>query len=152
MYLERDKFLNIINSTPLVSIDLVIENEKGEILLGKRSNRPAQNYWFVVGGIIRKNQKIKSAFNQIIEKELGIQYDFNKAILVGCFDHIYEDNYWGEPYVNTHYVSLGFRCKMTQIKFQINDQHEELRWWSVDELLNSKKVHPNIKNYFNIDG
>jgi colanic acid biosynthesis protein WcaH len=39
---EEKRILQIIGGTPLVSIDLVIRNSKGEVLLGKRVNRPAQ--------------------------------------------------------------------------------------------------------------
>jgi colanic acid biosynthesis protein WcaH len=37
--LALEKFKTIIKSTPLVSIDLIVRNAQGEILLGKRTNR-----------------------------------------------------------------------------------------------------------------
>src|SRR5687767_7562775 len=45
MRLDDDKFLKIIEATPLVSIDLIIRNAQGQVLLGKRLNRPAQGFW-----------------------------------------------------------------------------------------------------------
>ena len=49
MYLKKEEFLETIKNTPLVAIDLIIENDSGEILLGKRNNNPAKNFWFVPG-------------------------------------------------------------------------------------------------------
>ncbi|EIB9633284.1 GDP-mannose mannosyl hydrolase, partial [Escherichia coli] len=50
MFLDDNAFKNIIRNTPLISIDLIIQNEKDEYLVGKRNNRPARGFWFVPGG------------------------------------------------------------------------------------------------------
>jgi colanic acid biosynthesis protein WcaH len=50
MKLPLTDFKKIVESTPLISIDLVVRNDQGSVLLGKRTNRPAQNFWFVPGG------------------------------------------------------------------------------------------------------
>ena len=142
-------FLQIINSTPLVSIDLIVQNEKREVLLGKRVNRPAQGYWFVPGGIIRKNEKIESAIRRISLAELGIDISLRDAQLQGLFDHIYDDNYFGEDGVNTHYVVLAFACTVeSDIEIVPDRQHSEMRWCPLDHLLRSKDVHQYTKTYF----
>ena len=40
MFLDDNAFKNIIRNTPLISIDLIIQNEKDEYLVGKTNNRP----------------------------------------------------------------------------------------------------------------
>ena len=82
-----EQFLHIVDATPLVSIDLVIRNERGEMLLGWRKNRPAQNSWFVPGGRIRKNERVKEALQRISQRELGVA--ISDAKVLGVFDHIY---------------------------------------------------------------
>jgi colanic acid biosynthesis protein WcaH len=144
---SEEKFLNILDATPLVSIDLVIRSERGRILLGKRVNRPAQGLWFVPGGRIRKNERIAEALDRIAQAELGVL--LKTAQLLGAYDHIYEDNYHGRPGINTHYVVLGFTAKLNEaVNFNGDEQHSELRWWEVKELLASAEVHENTKNYF----
>jgi len=69
--MDKKQILNIIDSTPLVSVDLIIENPNKEILLGKRNNRPAQGFWFVPGGRIDKNEEIAGAIKRISTKEIG---------------------------------------------------------------------------------
>ena len=63
--------LRIIEFVPLVSIDLILKDRQGQVLLGKRANRPARGYWFVPGGRIRKNEKIADAISRISRSELG---------------------------------------------------------------------------------
>lgn len=147
--ISNEQFLKVIDATPLVSIDLIIENNKGEVLLGKRLNKPAQGYWFVPGGRIRKNEKISEAFNRISETELGTALSIDNAQLLGAYNHIYDDNYLGKEIINTHYVVLGYKVKLLDaINIQGDDQHSELKWWSIAELMNSIEVHQNTKTYF----
>ena len=107
--IDDQKLLQVIDSTPLVSIDLILQNSMGEVLLGKRTNRPALNSWFVPGGRIRKNERIAEAFKRISLKELGCELSLENAELLGGFDHIYEDNYLNQKGINTHYVVLAYR-------------------------------------------
>lgn len=53
-WLDATTFETVIVYTPLVSIDLLVKNRKGEYLFGLRKNRPAQGYWFVPGGRLQK--------------------------------------------------------------------------------------------------
>ncbi len=147
--MQDQAFLKIIDATPLVSIDLILKNSAGEALLGKRLNRPAQGYWFVPGGRIRKNEEIANAIKRISSTELGIELSFSQMKLLGGFDHIYSDNYLGEEGVNTHYVVLAFMIELEQeVKIIADDQHSEMKWWPIDLLLQSDQVHLNTKCYF----
>lgn len=149
MFLEKDKFLEIINNTPLVSIDLIVKNEKNEVLLGLRKNKPAQGYWFVPGGRILKNEKIKDALSRISKTETGLEIDITKAKLLGVYDHIYNDNFAGSYGINTHYVVIAFEINLNQSVNPIKDsQHDLYQWWKIDHLLLDNMVHLNTKNYF----
>ena len=63
--MDSTLFLKVIDAAPLVSIDLIIRNPKSEVLPGKRLNRPAQGFWFVPSGCIRKNERIAEALERI---------------------------------------------------------------------------------------
>ena len=52
--LNHDDLAEVIRLAPLVAIDLIIENDYGQVLLGLRTNEPAKGYWFVPGGRIQK--------------------------------------------------------------------------------------------------
>lgn len=71
MFLDQTTFSTIIACTPLVSIDLVVTNANGQVLLGQRLNRPAKNYWFVPGGRILKNESLAQAFKRLTRDELS---------------------------------------------------------------------------------
>jgi colanic acid biosynthesis protein WcaH len=147
MKLDDEEFIRVIRATPLVAIDLIVKNEIGEILLGRRCNRPAQNYWFVPGERIRKNERSADALQRIGMSELRIRVPAGK--LLGVFDHLYDDNYFGLPDISTHYVTLAYQIELEKSSLLVQDeQHDELKWWDIGSLLCSKEVHQNTKMYF----
>lgn len=147
--INENKFLDIIDTTPLVSIDLIIENSTGNILLGKRVNRPAQGYWFVPGGRIRKNEKIADAMLRISSVELGTPIAIEDAQLLGNYNHIYDDNAFGKQGINTHYVVLAYKIALPHnVVITPDEQHSEFKWWARKDLITASDVHQNTKAYF----
>ncbi len=110
-YLEPNIFTTVISSTPLALIDLVVINERNQVLLGKRLNRPAKGFWFVPGGRIYKNERIDEAFLRITKAELGLELPISRATLIGPFTHLYDEFVFGEA-TSTHYVALGYQINI----------------------------------------
>jgi len=142
--------LEIIKATPLVSIDLIIRNPSEKVLLGKRVNRPAKDYWFVPGGRIIKNETIGHALKRISKTEVGLDLSTEARRLLGAYDHIYEDNFLNRNGINTHYVVLAFAIQLQkEIQVKPDGQHSFMKWWEIDKLLEDPTVHQNTKVYFN---
>jgi colanic acid biosynthesis protein WcaH len=150
-YLSADDFKFIIKAAPLISIDLVIENPKGEILLGWRNNLPAKGYWFVPGGRIQKDEAFTRAFSRIVHAETGLTLALDDAVFLGIYEHLYpNENFSGDPSFGTHYIVLAYRIKLTQDVVQLpKEQHADYWWASIDDILDNPNVHINTQNYFN---
>ena len=83
--LDDQIFKTVVDSVPLVSIDILLKrNDK--VLLGKRINKPAQGYFFSMGGRINKNETIDSAMNRIARDELNIELK-TAPKFIGVFEH-----------------------------------------------------------------
>lgn len=149
--LSKEAFKEVVKNTPLISIDFIIENSEGEILLGWRNNSPAKGFWFVPGGRIRKNEHFQAAFKRILKTETGIDYDMDDAIFLGIFEHFFpEENFSGSSDFGTHYVVLAYRIKLdSRIENLPKEQHNDYWWAPLDDLLEEANVHENTQNYFN---
>ncbi len=148
MFLDDTTFKTVIASTPLISIDLVVQNTKGEYLLGYRNNRPAQGFWFVPGGRILKNETMDDAFIRLCKNELGASLTRQQAKFIGPFEHFYPDYVFGED-VTTHYVVLGYALTIDiDLASLPQDQHNQYRWANKAQLLADEKVHIHSKWYF----
>ncbi|MFA0052397.1 GDP-mannose mannosyl hydrolase [Vibrio breoganii] len=148
MRLELDTFKTVVESTPLVSIDLIVRNSDGQVLLGERTNRPAQGFWFVPGGRILKDEAFEAAFKRLTSVELGVELSLSSASFLGAYEHHYSDNFSGDEF-STHYVVLGYEVTLDlELSELPSEQHGAYRWWDVVELLGSELVHQNTKDYF----
>lgn len=148
MFLDKETFRTVVRSAPLVSIDLVVINSQGQVLLGQRTNRPAQGFWFVPGGRILKNEVMAAAFLRLSKAELGFASELGDAEFLGVYEHFYTDNFSGTDF-STHYVVLGYRLVHDLDLNSLPDaQHHSYRWFDVAELLDSVQVHDNTKAYF----
>lgn len=149
--LSKEDFAAIVKNTPLVSIDLIIENEKGEILLGWRNNLPARGFWFVPGGRIRKDENFKDAFKRIVKTETDLEYGIEDTTFLGLYEHLYpNENFAGDKGFGTHYIVIAYRIKIDEeLKALPHDQHQDYWWASLDDILEDPNVHDNTRNYFN---
>lgn len=149
MPLSRELFLEIIDSVPLVAIDLLVWDDQERLLLGQRVNPPAQGFWFVPGGRIYKDERLADAFRRITAAELGQALELSDASFYGVYEHLYPDNFANAPGISTHYVVLAYQIHLVGPELSLpTDQHQAYRWQAVDELLRAEDVHPNTKAYF----
>ena len=148
--LPKKQYIEVVKNTPLVSIDLIIEDTEGNILLGYRLNNPAKHTWFVPGGVIRKNEPFVEAFQRISEAELGFKIQLNDAVFVGVYEHLYPTNFAELEDFGTHYIVNAFHINLKQKATELpKAQHSKYWWANKQELLAHEKVHSNTKNYFN---
>jgi len=146
--LSKDKFREVIKNTPLFSIDLVIVNNKNEILLGLRNNAPAQGFWFVPGGRVYKDELLEKGFERICSSEIGVAKSLKDTEFLGIYEHIYENNFFDSSF-STHYIVMGLKLKLDLMTSELSkEQHLKYKWWKQDELMASEDVHQNTKNYF----
>ncbi len=151
--LDDSAFLQVVAATPLVSLDLIVVRGGAEVLLGRRSNRPARGFWFVPGGRIRKNETMAAALRRVAQQELGLGAALDEGRLplrcLGAFEHFYDDCFAGDVGVSTHYVALGQRLDVAA-DFALpraDAQHAELRWWPLDAALAATEVHRFTQDY-----
>lgn len=146
--LEQDLFSTIVENTPLISIDLIVVNNEGNALLGQRQNRPAQNFWFVPGGRIFKDESFETAFKRITKEELGKEVSLSDSLFLGVYEHFYSDNFAGADFT-THYVVHGYRLELELLDLDLpRTQHTAYKWFDTHSLLSSNSVHQYTKNYF----
>ena len=142
--LDDQIFKTVVDSAPLISIDILIK-KGNKILLGKRINKPAQGYFFSIGGRINKNETIDNALARVALNELNIDLKSTPEF-IGVFEHFYNDSMYEN--VSTHYVNLAYEYEVEEIPNLPTEQHSEYQWFSIDALLESKQVHKYTKDYF----
>ncbi|MDR3413722.1 MAG: GDP-mannose mannosyl hydrolase [Formivibrio sp.] len=148
--LPFENFLQVVANAPLVSMDLIIENQRGEVLVGLRNNEPAAGFWFVPGGRVLKDERLDQAFLRISRNELGVDICRQYAESLGVYEHFYDTNAGSAPGFGTHYVVLAYRLRMDAetLHLPIGEQHEQYRWILQEQAREDTTIHPYSRAYF----
>lgn len=139
--LSVDDFRQVVKNAPLFSIDLVVLNEKREMLVGLRKNEPASGFWFVPGGRMYKGETIVEAFRRITEAELGNSFEREHFIMLGLYDHFYENSCFDES-VSTHYINAPHLMLVDSTKLKLPlIQHDDYRWVPIEAVEADRTIH-----------
>ena len=65
----------------------------------------------IMAQLVEAIEGIAEAFARILETETGLNLPFDQARLLGAYEHLYDDNRFGEPGYGTHYVVLGMELQ-----------------------------------------
>jgi ADP-ribose pyrophosphatase YjhB (NUDIX family) len=113
-----DKLFYFISKlTPLVNVDLLIQNDTKQTLLAWREDPIAGNGWHIPGGIIRFKETFSERIIKVAELEIGennIEFE-NKPL---------EINEVIRKTGNTrgHFISMLYRCKLSK-NFKIDNKN-----------------------------
>lgn len=71
--LGEELFLTVSSLVPIVNVDLLVFNEKGQFILTWRDDPYCGKGWHVPGGCIRFKENCADRIRKVAQKELGIQ-------------------------------------------------------------------------------
>jgi colanic acid biosynthesis protein WcaH len=104
--LPQDLFYLVSRLTPLVNVDLLIQNEKGETLLVWREDVFYKG-WHIAGGILRFKELAADRIKAVADAELGATVSAGSAPLA-IFEKM---NHQRD--VRGHFIALLYRCELT---------------------------------------
>jgi ADP-ribose pyrophosphatase YjhB (NUDIX family) len=105
--LPEDLFLFTSRITPMVNVDLLIKNGRGQILLTWRDDGYWKPGWHIPGGIIRYQESIAARIRAVARTELGAEVAFQPAPL--AIKEIMNPN----RKVRGHFISFLYLCSLT---------------------------------------
>lgn len=85
------KFLESLRLCPRLTVELLIENNKKEILLLKRTSPPFKNYWHLPGGFLLKGESIEQCIKRISNEEVCSTLYKKDGKFVTLFENLYSD-------------------------------------------------------------
>lgn len=139
--LSHDDFKGLVSNAPLFAIDLVVVNSRQQLLVGLRKNAPARGFWFVPGGRVYKNEPQQQAFSRITHQELGCTFNIENAVLLGVYDHFYDDSVFGSD-ISTHYVNTPYLLQVDEKTLMLpKEQHSSYKWVALSSLESDQSVH-----------
>ena len=100
-----DRYGEIIEVLPILCVDVIIRNERGEYLLIRRSNEPMKGRWWIIGGRVLKGESLEDAARRLLREEVSLGVDHVTPI--GYYEAVAQENPLGLP-SRFHAVSVVF--------------------------------------------
>ena len=154
--LSVESYIDMVASSQLISIDLLVRNKDGKILLGKRRISPAKGWYFVPGGRVYKNETLKEGATRVLRCETGLKMKLQPRCVS---EHIYPENFCGAKdqngkVINTHYVCFAFDVDVESSSVDENAfklQHEDMIWVDPEDISSRADIHEYVRLYFTPD-
>ena len=86
-------YKKIIEVLPVLCVDIVISNPRGEYLLIKRAEQPLKGQWWVVGGRVHKGETMEEAAIRKVREEVSLEVE--SVSLIGYYEEIFKKNPFG---------------------------------------------------------
>lgn len=67
--IPADFYKQIVETVPILCVDIVVRDASGKYLLVRRENEPLKNKWWVVGGRVHKGESLRQAAARKVESE-----------------------------------------------------------------------------------
>jgi ADP-ribose pyrophosphatase YjhB (NUDIX family) len=125
-FIPQAIFDQIVGLMPIASVDAVIMID-GSLLLLKRKINPAAGQWWFVGGRINKGESFEQTLRREVEEETGLEIESFRFI-----------NVYSRFLPERHDVTLAYLCKCRNGKIRLDDEHSEYKLFK--ELPNG--LHP----------
>ena len=150
--LGEELFLTVSSLVPIVNVDLLVYNSKGQFLLTKRDDPYCGKGWHVPGGCIRFKETCEERIRKVALGELGISNMKIHEEPVKMFEIIEHDK---RPIENqnerAHFITLVFKCFVEDsYKIDNGDRTESdagyIKWFDSlpDDLLSIQNCYREI--------
>lgn len=86
--LSYEEFLESLRLSPRLTVEIVVANDKGEILLLKRDKEPFKDHWHLPGSFLLKGESIGECFRRISLDEIGTELTYSDGKFEGLFENL----------------------------------------------------------------
>ena len=149
--LPENLFLLVSALVPLPNIDMLIVNEKGQILLTRRNDEFFQKSWHIPGGCMRYGETMENRIHETAKRELGTDVSFDAepiAIRDVIRGHNIQQKYKRE---RGHNIAVLYRCYLPK-GYQINNGNKVetedgfIKWFDKlpDDFMKIQHVYDSV--------
>ena len=118
---------------PEPTVGALVFNREGKLFLMK--SHKWRGRWVVPGGHIELGERMEDALRREVKEETNLDiYEIEFL----CFqEFLYDERFWKRR----HFVFFDYACKTDSTDVRLNDEAEEYRWVTLDEVLTLPVEH-----------
>lgn len=148
--LGKELFLFASTLTPIVNVDLVVLNERHQILLSWRDDPYCGRGWHIPGGCIRLRETFEERIQKTAQLEIGahVEYERTPLAVYEILSPQYRPNI-ADQRERSHFITIAFECYLTDEILAddevLEPKNGSLRWFDdlPDNLLEVQNCYRN---------
>jgi len=146
MFINKDLYKKILDSIPVLTVDIVIFNKnKDKVLLFKRNNNPLKGIYYTPGGRVNKNEPLNNAILRKGKEELGFNLNSSELRHCGILEEFFDNSSFGDA--SSHHINIVYEYILEDISLiNLDNQHEEFKWFDINDL----SLHFYLKKKINL--
>eukprot|EP01060_Flectonema_neradi_P010594 TRINITY_DN17695_c0_g1_i1.p1 TRINITY_DN17695_c0_g1~~TRINITY_DN17695_c0_g1_i1.p1 ORF type:complete len:234 (+),score=44.44 TRINITY_DN17695_c0_g1_i1:61-762(+) len=123
---------SIVRSIPVFCVDVVIENQQGQVLIVKRGMHPVKDFWWWPGGRMFRGETFFTAAVRKAKQETGL--DCQPVRLLGVYNTFFPTSSWDKDVKGTHTVNavVQMRIPSSQSEVTLDDTSDNHLWIASD--------------------
>ncbi len=145
-FMDDELYAQALDSIVFACVDIAVINDKGEILLGKRSREHMPDWW-IIGGRMKPGESFQEAASRNIQRELTITVDQNRFNYLCTYSCAWAKRAQPPITNGSHAVSITMILQINadEIKpIRHNDEYTALKWVGLEKVARSEMYHPAI--------
>ncbi len=143
--LPEDIFLFTTEITPMVNVDLIVRNTRGEILLSWRDDEHCGRGWHIPGGIVRIKETQEHRIHKVAKNELGSDID-------SYYGPVEVKEIINQQTIRGHFITFVYECTLP-CDYSIDNKEKKngdvgfLKWLAKypEDMI---EVHQMYRDYF----
>lgn len=120
---------------PTLTVDVIIPNEQGQVLVIRRGHAPYEGLWCLPGGLVDAGEMVEAAAVREVKEETGLD------VTIARVHGIYSKN-GRDP--RGHYVSITLVAHVVEGTPQVTEEATEWQWVEPKEKLEMAFDHARI--------
>lgn len=125
MIIPVEQYKQTIETLPILCVDLLLQNNKGQYLLLLRKNEPLKGKWWIPGGRIHKGESVLKAAERKCREEVGIKS--NSFNIIGLYEGHFEEAPFGVK-SGVHVLSIILKANIDGAVISLDDQSAEWKF------------------------
>jgi len=124
--LSDEDYRKFLSAMPIVCVDCLVVNDKGEYLLVKRKNQPLKGEYWVPGGRLHKNERLVDAVHRKMREEIGVDVEIVENL--GFFEEFFEETEQ-DAEGGVHSLSVVYLVTLCSYNIKLDDQSTGWGWF-----------------------
>jgi len=147
MFIPDDKYKIIVENTIVETVDIIVINDRSQILLWLRNNEPIKWIYHIPWGRRYKNELLNDSIKRKAHEELWIEIDINKIIFLGVYDDLYSNSIYDG--IDSHFSTITYIYRLDkneEINIKKDEQHSDLKFFNLHDPIINDIIKIRIKD------